>query len=59
MTILRSPGELYLEWRDLTRWPDLVPMLESVARHDDRLPHWAARGPANTRIDWDAETRAG
>jgi uncharacterized membrane protein len=55
MTILRSPGELYLEWRDLTRWPDLVPMLESVARHDDRLSHWVARGPANTRIEWDAE----
>jgi uncharacterized membrane protein len=55
MTILRSPGELYLEWRDLTRWPELVPMLESVALHDDRLSHWVARGPANTRIEWDAE----
>ena len=55
MTILRSPAELYLEWRDLTHWPELVPMLESVTLHDDRLSHWVARGPANTRIEWDAE----
>jgi uncharacterized membrane protein len=55
MTILRSPAELYLEWRDLTHWPELVPMLESVTPHDDRLSHWVARGPANTRIEWDAE----
>lgn len=55
MTILRSPEELYQEWRDLTRWPELVPMLESVTPHDDRLSHWVARGPANTRIEWDAE----
>lgn len=55
MTILRSPGELYLEWRDLARWPELVPMLESVTLHDARLSHWVARGPANIRIEWDAE----
>jgi uncharacterized membrane protein len=55
MTILRSPAELYLEWRDLTRWPELVPMLESVTLQDDRSSHWVARGPANTRIEWDAE----
>jgi uncharacterized membrane protein len=55
MTILRSPAELYLEWRDLTHSPELVPMLESVTLHDDRLSHWVARGPANTRIEWDAE----
>jgi uncharacterized membrane protein len=58
MTILRSPAELYLEWRDLTHWPEFVPMLESVTPYDDRLSHWVARGPANTRIEWDAETRA-
>jgi uncharacterized membrane protein len=58
MTILRSPGELYVEWRDLTRWPELVPMLESVTLHDERLSHWVARGPANTRIEWDAELTA-
>jgi uncharacterized membrane protein len=58
MTILRSPAELYLEWRDLTHWPELVPMLESVTPQDDRLSHWVARGPANTRIEWDAELTA-
>ncbi len=58
MTILRSPGELYLEWRDLARWPELVPMLESVTLHDDRRSHWVARGPANIRMEWDAELTA-
>src|SRR5258705_9466199 len=55
MTILRSPAELYLEWRDLTRWPELVPMLESVTLQDERNSPWGARGPANIRIEWDAE----
>ena len=55
MTILRSPGELYQEWRDLTHWPELVPILESVTLHDDRLSHWVARGLANMKIEWDAE----
>src|SRR4029453_16016470 len=55
MTILRSPAELYLEWRDLTHWPELLPMPELGTPHDDRLSHWVARGPANTRIEWDAE----
>ena len=58
MTILRSPAELYLEWRDLTHWPELVPMLESVTLHDDRRSHWVARGPANIRMEWDAELTA-
>jgi uncharacterized membrane protein len=55
MTILRSPGELYQEWRDLTHWPEFVPILESVTLHDDRLSHWVARGLANMKIEWDAE----
>jgi uncharacterized membrane protein len=33
-------------------------MLESVTPHNDRLSHWVARGPANTRIEWDAELTA-
>ena len=55
MTIRLSPGELYQEWRDLTHWPELVPILESVTLHDDRLSHWVARGLANMKIEWDAE----
>ena len=58
MTILRSPGELYLQWRDLTRWPELVPMLESVTLQDDRFSHWVARGPGNMKIEWYAELMA-
>ena len=58
MTILRSPGELYLEWWDLTRWPELVPALESVTLNDDRFSHWVARGPGNMKIEWYAELTA-
>jgi len=55
VTILRSPGELYQEWRDLSHWPEFVPILEAVTLRDDRLSHWVARGLANMKIEWDAE----
>ncbi len=54
-TILRSPEELYAEWRDLSIWPQLVPHLESVAQTGGNRSHWVARGPGGAPVEWDAE----
>jgi uncharacterized membrane protein len=54
-TVLRSPEELYAEWRDLGIWPKLVPHLESVTQTGGNRSHWVARGPGGMPVEWDAE----
>jgi uncharacterized membrane protein len=55
---LRSPDKLYAEWSDLTRWPELVPILQSVTLLDNVRSRWVARGPAGISIEWYAELEA-
>jgi len=55
MTINRSPEELYRFWRNFENLPTVMRHLESVTVHDDRRSHWIAKGPADRRIEWDAE----
>jgi uncharacterized membrane protein len=55
VTILRSPADLYAEWRDLEWLPRLMSHLESVTLLDGRLSRWVARGPGDTRVTWEAE----
>jgi uncharacterized membrane protein len=55
MTINRSPEELYRFWRNFENLPTVMRHLESVTVHDDRRSHWIAKGPADSRIEWDAE----
>lgn len=54
-TIDRSPDELYSFWRQLENLPRFMKHLERVDVLDERRSHWVARGPAGTRIEWDAE----
>ena len=58
VTIMRSPEDLYARWRDLARLPEVMAHLESVTPIDGRRSRWVARGPAGTRIEWEAEITA-
>jgi uncharacterized membrane protein len=58
VTVLRSPEKLYAEWKDLTRWPELVPILQSVTLLDNVRSRWVARGPAGISVEWYAELEA-
>ena len=55
-TINALPDEVYSFWRQLDNLPRFMRHLESVQPLGGRLSHWIARGPAGTRIEWDAET---
>ena len=55
VSINRSPDDCYRFWRDLARLPTFMQHLESVKVIDGRRSHWRARGPAGSRIAWDAE----
>jgi uncharacterized membrane protein len=53
--VARPAEELYRFWRDLENLPRFMDHLESVRALDELRSHWAARGPAGTRVEWDAE----
>jgi uncharacterized membrane protein len=55
-TIVNCPPEqCYRFWRDLERLPTFMQHLESVKVIDDRRSHWRAKGPAGSKVEWDAE----
>ena len=58
VTILRSPAELYAEWMDLERLPELMSHLVSVTLLGGPRSRWVARGPAGMRLTWEAEIMA-
>ena len=53
--VARPAEELYRFWRALENLPRFMDHLESVRVLDERRSHWVARGPAGTRVEWDAE----
>ncbi|HEX8617469.1 MAG TPA: SRPBCC family protein [Thermoanaerobaculia bacterium] len=55
VTINASPEELYTFWRKFDNLPRFMHNLESVEVRDDKRSHWTARGPAGSKVDWEAE----
>lgn len=55
ITIGKSRDELYNAWRDFSRLPSFMDHLQRVDVLSDTRSHWVTRGPANTRVEWDAE----
>ncbi len=55
VVIHRPRGELFHFWRQLDNLPRFMDNLESVTVLDERRSHWVAKGPAGTRVEWDAE----
>jgi uncharacterized membrane protein len=55
IVVRRPRDELFHFWRRLDNLPRFMDNLESVTVLDDRRSHWVAKGPAGTRVEWDAE----
>jgi uncharacterized membrane protein len=55
ITINASPDELYAFWRQFENLPRFMNHLESVSSLGFNRWHWVAKGPAGTRVEWDAE----
>jgi uncharacterized membrane protein len=55
VTIDASPERVYTFWRNFQNLPRFMNNLESVEVRDDKRSHWIARGPAGTKVEWEAE----
>ena len=55
VTISRPPEEIYRFWRNFENLPRFMDHLEAVQVLDEQRSHWVAKGPAGTRVEWDAE----
>jgi uncharacterized membrane protein len=51
----KSPEELYRFWRQFENLPRFMRHLESVSCSGLNRWHWVAKGPAGTKVEWDAE----
>lgn len=54
LTIRRTPNELYQQWRDFVRLPDIMEQVISVVELDERRSHWQVSAPGGS-VEWDAE----
>ena len=55
VVIERPREELFQFWRNFENLPRFMDNLESVTILGPRRSHWVAKGPAGTRVEWDAE----
>jgi uncharacterized membrane protein len=51
----RPIAEVYRFWRQFENLPRFMNYLEQVTDLGNRRTRWVARGPAGTRVTWDAE----
>jgi uncharacterized membrane protein len=50
----RRPAEVYRYWRELRNLPLFMKHLESVEEIDGLRSRWVVKGPAGTRLEWNA-----
>ena len=50
----RPRSEVYRFWRNLENLPRFMDHLESVSVLDEERSHWVAKGPAGSKVEWDA-----
>jgi uncharacterized membrane protein len=55
VTINSTPEELYAFWRNFENLPRFMHNLEAVEVHDTKRSRWVAKGPANSKVEWEAE----
>ena len=55
VTINRPREEIFRFWRNFENLPRFMDHLEAVHVIDEQRSHWVAKGPAGTRVEWDAE----
>ncbi|MFL6245333.1 MAG: SRPBCC family protein [Thermoanaerobaculia bacterium] len=55
VTIDAAPERVYAFWRNFENLPQFMHNVESVKKIDEKRSHWVVRGPAGTKVEWDAE----
>ena len=55
ITIMRPVEELFRFWRDFENLPRVMGHLEAVTVKSLTRSHWTAKGPAGSKIEWEAE----
>lgn len=50
-----APERVYDFWRNFENLPRFMHNVESVQVTDAKRSHWIVRGPAGTKVEWDAE----
>jgi uncharacterized membrane protein len=55
VTISRPREEVYRFWRNFENLPRFMDHLEAVHVVDEQRSQWIAKGPAGTRVEWEAE----
>jgi uncharacterized membrane protein len=55
ITVNYPRATLYEFWRHLENLPRFMRHLDSVEQQDSSRSHWVAQGPANSKVEWDAE----
>jgi uncharacterized membrane protein len=55
VSVNRPTDEVYRFWRNLENLPRFMDHLEAVVVIDEDRSHWIAKGPAGTKVEWDAE----
>src|SRR5262252_209414 len=53
--IARPADEVFGLWRQVENLPRFMTHLESVTDLGGGRSHWVAKGPAGSRVEWDAE----
>ena len=54
VTINKPVADVYRFWRNFENLPQFMKHLDSVAERETGISHWVARGPAGTKVEWDA-----
>ncbi|HEU4621900.1 MAG TPA: SRPBCC family protein [Burkholderiaceae bacterium] len=55
LLIEQPASRVYTFWRKLSNLPRFMNHLEDVREIDTKRSHWVAKGPAGTRVEWDAD----
>ena len=53
--IAASPEDVYDRWCEYENFPRFMSMVEEVRPLDGDRSHWVVKGPAGTRVEWDAK----
>jgi len=56
VVVERPVGEVFRFWRNLENLPRSMSHLESVRVLPNGRSRWTAKGPAGSKVEWDAET---
>lgn len=55
ITVLKPVEEVYAFVRDMSKFPQYMPHIESVTETDGGRSHWVARGPGGMQMEWDGQ----